>query len=64
MDTVFANGTVFVGNGQILEGGTVLVQGERIGKVAKGSVAIPKGARKIQGVFASDSADPKPSLRN
>ena len=47
METVLANGTVFVGNGQILEGGTVLVQGERISKVSKGNVAIPKGARKI-----------------
>ena len=47
METVLANGTVFVGNGQILEGGTVLVKGERIGRVSKGRVAIPKGARKI-----------------
>jgi imidazolonepropionase-like amidohydrolase len=47
METVLANGTVFVGNGQILEGGTVLVQGERISKVSKGNVTIPKEARKI-----------------
>jgi imidazolonepropionase-like amidohydrolase len=47
METALANGTVFVGNGQILEGGTVLVQGERISKVSKGNVTIPKGARKI-----------------
>jgi len=47
MVTAFAKGTVFVGNGQILEGGTVLVEGERIVKVSKGKAAIPKGARKI-----------------
>jgi imidazolonepropionase-like amidohydrolase len=47
METALANGTVFVGNGQILEGGTVLVQGERISKVSKGNVTIPKGVRKI-----------------
>lgn len=47
MVTAFAKGTVFVGNGQILEGGTVLVEGDRIIKVSKGKAAIPKGARKI-----------------
>jgi len=47
MVTAFAKGTVFVGNGQILEGSTVLVEGERIVKVSKGKAAIPKGARKI-----------------
>jgi imidazolonepropionase-like amidohydrolase len=47
MDTVFTNGTVIVGNGEILEGGAVLVQGEKIGKVTEGGVAIPKGARNI-----------------
>jgi imidazolonepropionase-like amidohydrolase len=47
MDTAFANGSVFVGNGDILEGATVLVQGERIVKVSKQRPAIPKGAREI-----------------
>jgi imidazolonepropionase-like amidohydrolase len=47
MDTVFTNGTVIVGNGEILEGGAVLVQGEKIGKVTEGGVAIPKGVRNI-----------------
>ncbi len=47
MTTAFVNGPVFVGDGRILEHGTVLVEGERIVKVAEGNVPIPKDARKI-----------------
>ena len=47
MTTAFVDGPVFVGDGRILEHGTVLVEGERIVKVAEGSVPIPRDARKI-----------------
>jgi imidazolonepropionase-like amidohydrolase len=47
MTTAFVEGPVFVGDGRILERATVLVEGERIVRVAEGNVAIPKGARKI-----------------
>ncbi len=47
MTTAFVDGPVFVGDGRILEHGTVLVEGERIVKVAEGNVPIPKDACKI-----------------
>ena len=47
MTTAFLQGPVFVGDGRILDDGTVLVEGERIVKVAEGNVPIPKGAHKI-----------------
>jgi imidazolonepropionase-like amidohydrolase len=47
MTTAFINGLVFVGDGRILEHTTVLVEGERIVKVAEGNVAISNDARKI-----------------
>jgi len=47
MTTAFVDGPVFVGDGRILEHGTVLVEGERIVKVAEGNVPIPKDARKV-----------------
>jgi len=47
MTTAFVNGPVFVGDGRILEHATVLVEGERIVKVAEGNVPIPKDACKI-----------------
>lgn len=47
MTTAFVNGIVFVGDGRILEHKTVLVEGERIVKVAEGNVAIPRDAHAI-----------------
>jgi imidazolonepropionase-like amidohydrolase len=47
MTTAFVDGSVFVGDGRILEHGTVVVEGERIVKVAEGNIPIPEDARKI-----------------
>jgi len=47
MTTAFVDGPVFVGDGRILEHATVLVEGERIVKVAEGDIPIPKDARKV-----------------
>jgi imidazolonepropionase-like amidohydrolase len=47
MITAFMNGTVFVGDGRVLEHATVLVEGERIVKVAEGDVAVPRDAHSI-----------------
>jgi imidazolonepropionase-like amidohydrolase len=47
MTTAFLNGTVFVGDGRVLEHATVLVEGERIVKVTEGDVSIPRQARVI-----------------
>jgi imidazolonepropionase-like amidohydrolase len=43
----FVDGTVFVGDGRVLENGTVVVDGERIVKVGEGNVSVPRDARKI-----------------
>ena len=47
MRVAFVNGPVFVGDGRLLEHATVLVEGDRIVKVAKGNASIPKDTRKI-----------------
>jgi len=47
MATAFVDGSVFVGDGRILEHATVLVDGERIMKVAEGNVPIPRGSIKM-----------------
>jgi imidazolonepropionase-like amidohydrolase len=47
MATAFVDGPVIVGNGRIIEHATVIVEDERIVKVAKGNVNVPKDARKI-----------------
>jgi imidazolonepropionase-like amidohydrolase len=47
MTTAFTNGTVFVGDGKVLEHATVIVDGDRIAKVGKGKMPIPRGASKI-----------------
>ena len=47
MGIAFTNGTVIVGNGRTLERATVIVEGERIVKVAGGGVGLPKGVQKI-----------------
>lgn len=47
MTIAFLDGSVFVGDGRILEHATVLVEGERIVKVEEGNVAIPNDADKI-----------------
>jgi len=44
--TVVQGGTVHVGNGDVLEGGTVILRGSRIESVGKG-LAIPEGAALI-----------------
>lgn len=47
MAIAFVDGPVIVGNGRILEHATVLVEGEKIVKVAEGNINIPKDAQKI-----------------
>ncbi len=47
MATAFVDGAVVVGDGRVLEHATVVVDGEKIVKVAEGNVSIPKGAKKI-----------------
>jgi imidazolonepropionase-like amidohydrolase len=49
MTTTFAfvNGRVFVGDGKVLEHATVLVESDRIVKVGKGKIPLPRGADKI-----------------
>lgn len=47
MITAFIDGLLFVGDSRILEHAIVLVDGERIVKVAEGNVPIPKDAIKI-----------------
>ncbi|MCW3992783.1 MAG: amidohydrolase family protein [Candidatus Bathyarchaeota archaeon] len=47
MLTAFVGGRVFVGDGKAFEQGTVLVEGERIVKVSKGEIPVPKDAQRI-----------------
>jgi imidazolonepropionase-like amidohydrolase len=47
MATAFVGGIIFVGDGRVLERGTVVVDGGRIVNVGKENTPIPKGARKI-----------------
>jgi len=47
MALAFINGLVFVGDGKVLENGSVLVEGDRILKVGKAGMRIPRGTRKI-----------------
>lgn len=47
MITVFTNGPVFIGNGQILDKGTIIVEDDRITNVASGDTSIPANARCI-----------------
>lgn len=47
MFTAFVGGRVFVGDGKAFEQGTVLVEGERIIKVSKGEIPVPKDAQRI-----------------
>jgi len=47
MATAFVDGPVIVGNGRIIEHATVIVEDDRIVKVAKGNVNVPEDARKI-----------------
>lgn len=47
MTIAFVDGLIFVGDGRILEHETVLVDGDRIIKVANGNIPIPKDAIKI-----------------
>jgi len=45
--TAFIGGNVFIGDGRVLENTSVIIEGEIICKVAKGSISIPKNANKI-----------------
>jgi imidazolonepropionase-like amidohydrolase len=47
MIAAFVGGLIFLGDGRVLEKGTVVVEGERILRVGKGKTAIPKGAKTI-----------------
>lgn len=47
MAIAFVDGPVFVGDGRVFEQATVLVEGEKIVKVAEGNVNLPKDAQKI-----------------
>ena len=47
MATAFIGGRVFVGDGRVLEKGTVVVEGQRIVKVARHGRAVPRGATRI-----------------
>jgi len=47
MTIAFVDGPVIIGNGQLLERATVLVENDRITKVAEGNVSLPSEARKI-----------------
>ncbi len=47
MAVAFVDGTVVVGDGRVLEHVTVLVEGERIVKVAQGNITIGRGAQAI-----------------
>ena len=47
MVIAFVDGSVIVGDGRVLEHATVLVEGEKIVKVAEGNVSIPKDAQKV-----------------
>ena len=49
MNTVFfVDGLIVVGNGNIFERGTILVEGERIVRVSEREIPIPKSARRIE----------------
>ncbi len=47
MITAFVEGAVVIGDGRLSEQATVLVEDSRIVEAAEGSIAIPRGARKI-----------------
>jgi len=47
MTVAFIDGPVITGDGRILEHATVLVEGERIVKVAHGGIKVPQNAQKI-----------------
>ena len=47
MITAFVEGLVFQGDGRVMEKATVLVEGERIAKIGKGGMEIPRGAQRI-----------------
>jgi len=47
MITAFVNGPVFIGNGRFFDKGTVIVEGERIVRVADGNASIPVDAHRI-----------------
>jgi len=47
MTIAFVNGPVITGDGRILEHATVLVENDKIVKVAKGDISIPQNAKKL-----------------
>jgi len=47
MTTAFCGGPVFIGDGRISDKATVIVEGERIARVASGDAPLPRGARRV-----------------
>ena len=47
MNIAFVEGRVFIGNGEVLENGTVMVEGNRILKVTEGNIRTPHDFRII-----------------
>jgi imidazolonepropionase-like amidohydrolase len=47
MVLAFIDAVVFVGDGKVLDRATVIVEGKRIVKVAKGNPPVPRDARRI-----------------
>ena len=47
MSVAFVGGTVFIGNGEVLENGTVTVEGDRILNVSEGNIPLPRNVRII-----------------
>jgi len=45
--TAFIGGNVFIGDGRVLENASVIIEGKMIRKIVKGSISIPKNAKKI-----------------
>ena len=46
-DLAIVNARIIVGNGQVIEKGSILVKGERIVSVTESSAAMPRGAKRI-----------------
>jgi len=47
MATIFTGGRVFVGDGQVIDSGTVIIEDDRIVKVTKGKERIPRGTEQF-----------------
>jgi hypothetical protein len=47
MSIAFVDGTVIVGDGRLIEHATILVEGDRISRVAKNSPKLPRDVHRI-----------------